>query len=316
MFLIHFEDPGAYNLSADYLRSSNIFQNSKIFLSGWASKHANFNPDKVINSLEIIDLKDLDFIVLTATVDHSNSRLLFNFAKKNHIFIFFIIDHPYNFESCAKFIDHSDYIIASKKALDLERVEKYQFKMKVYEKDKLVIRPNSINKVPKKILFLSEPISEDLPSHDFNEIQAIKKILNFILNSCDGAQLIIRPHPRCTLSKYSFLRQHEGKAMLSKHRSLEEDIASVDLVLGISTMALEHSLDSQIKTYQLDFSNDAKNKVVLPSFINRNIDSDDKLEKILKGDLILENEKFSEDIFIETSFNNFFNDLDFIRLSR
>jgi hypothetical protein len=96
----------------------------------------------------------------------------------------------------------------------------------------------------RKVLFLGEPLAVDFaggPTISQGEPDVAATVVDMVLAQPD-TRLVVRAHPSESLSRYAFLRRHPETDRVELHgamdRTLEQDIAVADVVVGMSSMAL------------------------------------------------------------------------------
>lgn len=85
-----------------------------------------------------------------------------------------------------------------------------------------------------------------------------REALRFLLDNLDRVsttpgiqEVVVRPHPSEPLTKYLWAEDVDPRVCVSRDRSLEEQIASADVVAGVSSMALVVSLLAGKRTMTL-----------------------------------------------------------------
>ena len=133
----------------------------------------------------------------------------------------------------------------------------------------------------------------DYPGSNFTEITLIHDIIKICqMPASKNISLKIRPHPRCNISKYDAFEFTAINTTISGIDTLDNDLCDADLVLGISTIALEHALELMIPSFQIILDDKINFLPTLPRFSNRIITSISGLKDVISGNISFEQSQF------------------------
>ncbi len=296
MILIGSSDPGAIKYFQSFYRELNL---PVVFTSSLKSS-IYFKKYKIPILRKWKHLKNIKLVITGSSLGDTIDKELISWSRANKIYCISIIEHWTNFDKRFYYKkkkifpdtifvnDDLAYLMSLKEGIKKNTlfISGNPLLESISNKYKKVTTYKNKNKLGKKILFLSEPVSEKnlYRKQPVPEKKVLKAIISILPKDY---QLTIKLHPREDLKKYNeCLRSQENLRVLT-NLNIEKIASNYDFIIGISTFLL---FELAFLRNDLISFNLGKNKFLGEKLgVSRNIKSKGSLKKIILGDEIVNN---------------------------